>query len=34
VLNWPLKLAFHAGRWVYVTFFVDEDREDREPPAA
>jgi hypothetical protein len=30
LLNWPLKLAFFVGRWIYVTFFVDEDQE--QPP--
>jgi hypothetical protein len=31
LLNWPLKLAFFVGRWIYVTFFVDEDREQPPP---
>jgi hypothetical protein len=28
--NWPLKLAFFVRRWIFVTYFVDEDRD--QPP--
>jgi hypothetical protein len=31
LLNWPLKLAFFVGRWIYVTFFMDQDREQPPP---
>jgi hypothetical protein len=31
LLNWPLKLAYFVGRWIYVTFFVDEDEEEPRP---
>jgi hypothetical protein len=31
LLNWPLKLAFFVGRWIYVTFFVDEDQQQPPP---